>query len=166
MDEPSPKLSHLNFELRHYIPPPPRSSSPNTHRSDHSTIEDSNNDRILLDFGLDKTSHPTPFFPKFDPNKFNYRPRDERRDSLKFNLALEGPPTRFLTRPQTTLNPNYPTMTTVNGHDIRKSAFDNVQGTSQHSLPGDEEKLRPPLARPSLPSIIQVREYCMMDILN
>ena len=60
-------------------------------------MEDSDTDRVLLDFCLDETSHPSPLFSISEPNTFNPRPSDECTDSLEFNLALEGPPTPFLT---------------------------------------------------------------------
>ena len=166
MGEPSPKLLHLNFELRDYIPPAPRSSSSNTYRSTHSTVEDSDTDRLLPDFRMDETSHPSPFFSNSELNTFNPRPGDERTNSLEFNLALEGPPALFLTHSQTTFQPNDPTVTTPNGDDTRKSTFDSIQDTSQHSLRGDEGQLCPALVRPSLPSISKVRDYCIMNMPN
>ena len=58
MGEPSPTLSHVNFELHNYIPPTLRSSS-DAHRSGHDSVENLTTDGIFLDFGMDDTSHPT-----------------------------------------------------------------------------------------------------------
>ena len=150
MGEPSPELSHVHFELHDYTPPTLHSSSSNAHRSDHAALQDSHTDRILLDFSMDNTSHPSPFFKSSDLNTFDHRPDDECMDSLEFNLALERPPSPFLTRPQAMLQRSDPTMTTPDGEDIREPAFDHVHDTSQHSLQ----------ERQSLPSTSQVREFC------
>ena len=156
MGEPSPDLSHFDFELHDYTPPTLPSSSSNAHRSDHAALQDSHTDRILLDFRMDDTSHPALFFPSSDLSTINHRPSDKRMDSLEFNLALERPPAPFLTRPQAMLQRSDPTMTTHDGEDIQESAFDHVHDTSQHSLQ----------ERQSLSSPSQVRAFCTMDMLN
>lgn len=164
MGEPSPTLSHVNFELHNYIPPTLRSSS-DAHRSGHDSVENLTTDGILLDFGMDDTSHPSPFFPSSDLNTFNHRPGNEGIESLESNLTRETP-TSFQPSPQTTSQRNACTMATANGDDIRDSIFESVQDTSQHPLQGAGGQLCLALARPSLHTIHQVCESYTMYTMN